>query len=374
MGTIRKDILILVPGIEVQGGVTNYYYSIINKFSLPVKYFVRGSRKWPYRHNIFYEFTRAIKDIFSFIYILLKESIRIVNVNTSLGTRGIVRDAFFIIISKVFRKKVIVFFRGWNIKNKTKFTTFLIKLVFFKADRIIVLSSEVRNMLENWGYRSKIFVETTLVDDTLVEGIDDAYINNKYSVNSRYYKILFLSRVEKQKGIYEAIQTYKLVKKHFKNCKFIIAGDGFELNQVRSMVKNEKIKDVEFLGYVKGEQKKKAYLEAHIFIFTSYTEGMPNAVLEAMAMGLPVFTTDVGGIKDFFVNRENGLLFYKCNPIQFANGILYYLHNRNELLRISLNNYQYAQKHFISSEVVKRLELIYLEVLNSKNNSCLSMK
>src|SRR5690606_39046507 len=113
--------------------------------------------------------------------------------------------------------------------------------------------------------------------------------------------ILFLSTVNKNKGIYEAILGYEIIKENFSNVSFEIGGDGPELENIKTLVNKKKMQDVTFSGYLTGKQKIKAFLNADIYVFPSFSEGMPISILEAMASGLPIITTEVGGIKDFFI-------------------------------------------------------------------------
>ncbi|MBK7630214.1 MAG: glycosyltransferase family 4 protein [Ignavibacteriales bacterium] len=108
--------------------------------------------------------------------------------------------------------------------------------------------------------------------------------------------------------MYEAIKAYADINNYKTNYSFIIAGDGKELESVKSYVSENGIEGIVFTGFLTGVSKIKAYLDAHIFLFPTYNEGMPNSVLEAMACGLPVLNTSVGGIPDIFINEVNGYI------------------------------------------------------------------
>jgi glycosyltransferase involved in cell wall biosynthesis len=149
----------------------------------------------------------------------------------------------------------------------------------------------------------------------------------------------------------------------YSNIELIIAGDGDELDNVKSFVHNLSIPNVFFRGYIEGEEKKRVLESSHILCFPSYGEGMPNVVIESMAFGLPVVTRSVGGIPDFFINEKNGFMTTSKDPHVFAHLIEKLLINEGLYKKISLYNYQYAKSNFMASQAALRLEKIYKSVL-----------
>ena len=92
-----------------------------------------------------------------------------------------------------------------------------------------------------------------------------------------------------------------------------IGGDGPDLEALKAYTKQLELTDVTFTGFLKGQAKVDCYRQGSVFCFLSYTEGMPNAVLEALAMGLPVVSSDAGGLKDILRNGENGFIVLPDN-------------------------------------------------------------
>src|SRR5690606_650509 len=99
------------------------------------------------------------------------------------------------------------------------------------------------------------------------------------------------------KGVFTAISAFEIVKKHVKNCRLTIAGNGKDLQAVKSYISDNHIEGVFLPGYLVGNDKINAFKTADIYVFPStHWEGMPTSVLEAMAFGLPVVTSNAGGI------------------------------------------------------------------------------
>lgn len=364
-----KIILIIIPGSEAQGGISNYYQILLNEFTIHVDYFIRGSRTYPFKKGMIAETFRLIKDYIKFIVLLTSNKYNIIQTTTSFTPNSIGRDGIFILLSKLFNKKVIVFFRGWDndFADKLKGSKFrLFKKTFFKADAIIDLSKQNIERLINWGYKGNCYIESTAVSKQLVKDISKIRVIEKFNKDPEKFNLLFLARVEIEKGIYETIKAYTLIKQKHENIQLIIAGDGLELENVRKFVRDKKITGIIFKGFVKDEEKISTFKTSHIYILPSYREGMPGSVLEAMAFGLPVITRSVGGLPDFFINEEHGFITNSKSPMVFAEYIEKLLLNKDLLQRIALNNFEYAHSNFLSDSVAKRMENIFAEVLNNK--------
>ena len=113
------------------------------------------------------------------------------------------------------------------------------------------------------------------------------------------------------------------------------------------------------LGFVEGKQKIDLLQKATIFVFLSDIEGMPNAVLEAMSFGLPVITTNVGGISSIFKDGNNGYLieYYKKNSL--VKKIDDLIKDKELYKKFSINNFEKAKKKFTSDVVAKRIMKIF---------------
>ncbi len=364
---MRQQILLIVPHLEKsKGGIRNYFKSIKPHFDLDVEYFTRGSRTWPNRKNFLYEQTRAFFDLIKLGFKLINRRIVLVQTSTSLGSYSVFRDGLFILLAWIFRKKGIVFFRGWDEKFERQIEKNYFKLfrfVFSKADAFIVLSEKFKKKLQQWGFTQKIYVETTVVDETLLKDYSLEKCIDKY--DEEYYTILFLARVEKNKGIYEAIDAYSIVVKEMPNIRMIIAGDGFELEKCRQYVKDKKLTNITFPGFVESNEKAAVFSKSHVYVFPSYSEGMPNSVLEAMAFGLPIVTRNVGGVSDIFEDGENGFITDSLDPEVLSELLLKLLKDKRLMKKIAAQNYNQAQEHYLTSKVVQRLEKIYQDVIGS---------
>ncbi len=371
---MNKKILLLIPAPSALGGVTTYINILKKEFTANIDYLIRGNRTYPFRKSKFLNLIRFLKDIAHFIYAVIFRRYKLIQTNTSFDKHGILRDCFYVIIGKLFFKKVIVFYHGWdndyvNLVERKYLKWF--KIVFFRANAFVVLSSEFQQTLKKWGYTKPIYVETTIVDKDLVKNISEASVRAKYSpaTDSRL-SMLYLARIEKEKGIYIALQTYEILKQTYPNLSMTIAGNGLELENIRSEISEKNMKDITVKGHIVKDEIASTFGSSMIYIFpTYYKEGLPTSVLEAMAFGLPVITRPVGGLKDFFKNDKMGFITESLDPKDFSELIDQLLQQPEKMREIALYNYFYARENFISNIVVKRIEEIYKKVISDKVES-----
>ena len=361
---MSTKVLILIPGKNARGGITNYYASIRKHLSEDYVYFERGSRNWPKRESPGVKIKRIISDYFGYINAMLFKQVSVVQITTAFYKASIIRDSIFIILAKIFRKKVVVFFRGWDdeyVYNLSGISLKLFKFIYFNTNALIDLSESNTKHLKAMGYQREIYLETTVVDINLIKGINvDQLIENRDKKEIK--TILFLSRIEKEKGIYNLLEIFKSLKKENQNYKLIFAGDGNELNNLRLLVEKENISGVTIKGFVQGEEKKMLFKKATVFVFLSEFEGMPNAVLEAMAFGLPVVTTNVGGIASVFKDERNGMLINDYNKNNIVRYIESILTNSALYQAIGKQNYLESKNKFWSDKVSERIINIFKDI------------
>jgi len=315
--------------------------------------------------------SHAIKDGLLFERILNKVQIDLIHLNPSIAPTAILRDTVF--ARKAYKAGIpfVVFFHGWNKEYATKLEeTGNIKRLLraiSKAERIFVLALEFKRKLIEWGIEDKrIIIETTMVEDTLLENFN---ISEKLEEAKSSHKIdiLFLSRIIKEKGIYEATDAIHILRQRGLNVNYVIAGDGPEGCAIKNYVKLNDIK-TKFTGFVSGKHKKDVFRDADIYIFPSYTEGMPISVIEAMAFGLPVITRPVGGLKDFFEDGKMGYITDSLDPKVYADILEKLILNPELRKQIGRYNHKYAMDHFLSSQVTQRMETNYLDILNARDH------
>ena len=151
----------------------------------------------------------------------------------------------------------------------------------------------------------------------------DLDIFKVYPEAIKKYDLVFVSRLEKNKGIFNLIDAVKIAKQEKPDIRLLIIGSGPERKNLELLVTNYQLQsNIFFSGWLEtAHDVAKAYNSARIFVNPSFNEGGPRVVLEAMACGLPIITTRVGLMHDLIHDGENGL-FSDWKPENMAKDIL----------------------------------------------------
>jgi glycosyltransferase involved in cell wall biosynthesis len=157
------------------------------------------------------------------------------------------------------------------------------------------------------------------------------------------------------------------VVKRFKNAKFVISGKG-QSDEMRKLVAHAErlgIKDnIIFTGYYPDKKLPKLYQAADVFAFSTFYEHHPFAILEALATGLPVVTTWVGGIPETIESGKNGFLVEPFNKQQLSDRIVYLLEHPTEAAEMGAKARKTIVEEYDWSIVVKQALKVYDEALS----------
>jgi len=362
--TRRIRVLITGPSLDDLGGVSNYYSTILpllrKNSTLSITYLPIGGTYAEGKGG-----GHLFKD-----QIRVRDAIKInktsvVLINPSLNFKSFFRDMFFIRTALRSGNKVVVFFRGWEwpfARFIEKYLKPLLLLYYGKVSKIIVLSTEFSEQLQRCGVKVPIELETTTVPlEYFINKSEISRVLENRRKGPR--KILYMSRLVKEKGIYETVDALKLLLDHGYDVQLTIAGDGPEAENIQKKIVLLGLeKQVLMAGYLRGKDKIKALYEHSVFCFpTRYGEGMPNAILEAMGVGLAIVTTSVGGIKDFFEDGKMGAIV-SPDVLGIANGLERILDDDHRLENIGRYNSELARKNFSSDIVADRLTKILFDV------------
>jgi len=183
--------------------------------------------------------------------------------------------------------------------------------------------------------------------------------------SDRRLKILFLARLEPAKGVLETLEAVEKLLHRGIDVSLTIAGNGPALEDLQRFLDAHRGlgASVELAGYVRGEAKRALFLRHHVYCFPSeYWEGMPNSVLEAMALAMPIVTCPVGGLADFFEDGRMGHLVPRRDASLVADRLARLAGNREAAMAMAAYNHDYATKRFMARDVARRLGEIYLSV------------
>jgi glycosyltransferase involved in cell wall biosynthesis len=352
-----KDFICLIGPNGSGGGGVGDYLNNIKKFSK--KRIIFHELKSVGEKSLIKKLYYQISSYPTFLWILITKPIYLVHINPSLFLNSLVRDGFFAVLAKGFKKKIFIQWHGWKPENENLLTLnrFLFNITLGKADQINVLIPTIAPFIRGLGFKKRIAISKTFVSD-------DEFIDLKNSRSGKIRTILFLATISKNKGIYEAINIFQRLCDRYSFLKLIIAGDGPELKRLQIRLPIELVDKVEFTGYVSGGKKLQVFRKSDCYIFPSYYEGMPISVLEAMGQGLPIVCSNVGALPDFFENGKMGFMIEGLNLSDYVDKIDYLISNPEKVKVISNYNIGYIRKNHLASKCVKELDTLYSKMLS----------
>lgn len=239
-----------------------------------------------------------------------------------------------LIISKLYGKKTIINYRGGAAEDFFKKWIIIIKPILHMADEIIVPSGFLKDVFDKFGIETKII--PNIVDFNEFE----------YKERERIKPNMIIARkLEKIYNIKCGILAFGIIKKEFKEAKLTVLGTGPEEKFLKSLVKELNIDGVRFLGEINHKDIPQLYKEADILLNPSLVDNMPISILEAFAAGLPVVSTNVGGIPYLIKDGINGLLVKPDDFNEMALMVTKLLKNPIMISNITQNGRDTAKKY-----------------------------
>lgn len=197
---------------------------------------------------------------------------------------------------------VLTLQEGKDLARQSFAVRWLRELIIKRAGKISVISRYLKNYALSVNPSAEIFL--------IPNGVDDIFLDGGSEVKGADGKtIISISRLVEKNGIDDLISSLPLMDKNY---RLLLAGSGPLRERLENLAARQGISDrVEFLGDVAHDEIGRYFKMADVFIRPSRSEGLGTAFLEAMAAGLPVIGTPVGGIPDFLEDKKTGLF---CRP------------------------------------------------------------
>jgi glycosyltransferase involved in cell wall biosynthesis len=240
--------------------------------------------------------------LFRFAWLLLSGQVSLIHVHTA-SRASFWRKCLFMLGARLFGVPSILHLHGAEFhvfyeKENGAFGQRLIRSTFAHASRVIVLSDTWRRWIEGVCPQAKVSV---IYNPVLVPQPAPAW-------NLRTPgRTLFFGRVGPRKGTYDLLAAAATL--HGEPALSLYFGGDGEVDKASARAAELGVaQKVRFLGWVRGDAKRQALNDAMIYALPSYNEGLPMSVLEAMAAGLPILTTPVGGIPEAVSDGVEGFL------------------------------------------------------------------
>ena len=344
-----KKVCMIVQDPKVKGGIaaviSGYRGSKLEQdYSVIYVESYQDGSKWE-------KLIKAIKGYFHFVKVLLVDKPDFVHIHSSFGP-SFYRKMPYIYMAKWRKLPVINHIHGSEFDklytNAGVKKQRLVEKVWGKCDRFIVLS-------EAWKDKFSCIIpkeKMTVVENysRLQPEMDRCICKNQ---------VLFLGAINPMKGCLDMVDVVYELKKSNSKIKMVIAGDG-EIESVKAKAREKNVlENLIFPGWVCGEKKDKLLKESDIFFLPSYTEGMPMSILDAMGYGLPIISTNVGGIPRLVKEGENGRLYTPGDAIGMAAGIRELLGNTEQRVAYGKRSRAIVEERYSLEKHLEKIEQVY---------------
>ncbi len=271
------------------------------------------------------------------------------------------------LIARIFNIKAFIFPRAGNLINqikKSKLMLFIIKKLFSKATLFLCQGEQWRifaiNDLKINQNKVKTIANWSATDNLIKIGK-----RRKIIKNNTVTKILYIGWLEKEKGIKELIEVFAKLYQSNNNIELNLVGDGRMRNYTQSFIKTNNLsKNIFIKGWMSSDKIEDYLKTSDIFVFPSWKEGMPNALIEALAAGVPSVTTSVGVIPDYLQHNFSTLFIDAKNQNNLQKSLEKLINDINLRIKLSKNGLSVAEKFFSSRTSLENFSKIIQETLN----------
>jgi glycosyltransferase involved in cell wall biosynthesis len=303
-----------------------------------------------------------LKSLIELSILLIKDKkIEIIHIHGAAKGSFFRKFIVFFLTKYLFGKKIIFHCHGSEMVSFYLSSPKVIKTIMFeffnRVDTIICLSNSWSFFFEENFTPKKIIILENIVEETIIKPIKD-YQNDKI------IHFLFMGAIGNRKGIFDLLDVIAEHKQDlFGKMKLTIGGNG-EIKRLKEFLEYNKLSElVIYKGWVSGELKKKLFQESDVYILPSYNEGLPISILEAMTYGLPVISTNVGGIPEVITNYFNGCIFNPGDKKAIYDALRLFIDAPNLCGEYGANTVDIVKPYY-AKNVIPKLESIYTYLLN----------
>lgn len=310
-----KNVMVVGPGPQTEGGITEVIQRVIRALDNRSDYRL----KWIAMHRSGSALQKVGAALAGYLEVLVTmPRYDFVHIHSAAYV-SFYRKSLVFWVARLWRRPVIWhlhtpnndfcdFFGAPGVLGKYR------RWVLRKSARVAVLSESWRPLASQYIDDSKLRV--------ILNPIPEVGPEAPPATSDGPVRVLYLAHLIQRKGYPDLIRAFAGVFRVNPDCKLVFAGSG-ETQEALDLCIELGIEDaVEFLGWIGEAQRSEELRKARIFVLPSYQEGLPMGVLEAMAFGLALVTTPVGGIGDVVFDQENGVLVPPGDVSELENALL----------------------------------------------------
>lgn len=307
----------------------------------------------------------ALKHYFLLLGKLLTTRVELVYVPISQTTVGYLRDVPFILLARLFGKKLVLHLRGGYFRefydSSGRLMKFIVRTTLRRADRMIVLGEGLKKLFDGLIPEEKLSVVPNGLDLEIPERSDYR--------GGGVIRVLFLGNLVRSKGFFEVLEAAAKVREKHGGVEFVFAGawqSDADRRECEDYVRVHGLDGcVRFAGPVHGPAKLELLRDSDVLAFPTYypPEGHPWVVVEAMAAGLPIISTDQGAITDSVRDGENGFIVEKRDPARVAEKIGLLISDPGLRERMGKSSRELYLRNFTGDHFCRRMTSVIMKTL-----------
>ena len=195
------------------------------------------------------------------------------------------------------------------------------------------------------------------------------YVFPKKKIKSqKKINIIFLGNFIRSKGIIDFMNSFTFLSYELlSKIKILLAGNWVEddtENEIKKIIKNNKNIPFKVIGPLEKNKKLDFLINADIMVYPTYHDAHPWVIIESIAAGLPIITTDQGAIKECVKNNYNGFIVDKRNPKQISEKVTFLIDNSEQRFQMGINSKKHYKKYFTEEKLVENFSTVFNEILN----------
>lgn len=305
----------------------------------------------------------ALKFYVQAVVAILRHWPDLVYVPVAQTTLGYLKDSGFILIAKLFGRRVICHLRGGNFGNwiasASGLTRTYVRVVHGMVDGQIVLGQCLKKLFSGIVHEDRIHV--------VPNGKDIRY--GERPPPHEGVRLLFLANMVRTKGVLDVLAATPAIHAACPDAEFVFCGaweDPAVRAEAEAFLRDHPELPIRWVGLVKGEEKNSVILSSDVFVFPTYypPEGHPWVIVEAMAAGLPVISTDQGAIVESVVDGVNGFIVAKRDPAAIAEKAIRLVRDRALREAMGAASLRLYQERFTEARMVAAMKDAFNAVLS----------
>lgn len=260
-----------------------------------------------------------------------------------------------ILISKLFGRPILLNYHSGEAEDHLRRWRRTALPIIRLADRVVVPSNYLVNVFARFGVRAEAVFNTVDLS------------RFRFRERPALRPVLLSNRnLERHYNVECTLRAFALVQRQIPEARLIVAGDGTQRRRLLELAGTHRLRNVDFRGPVAPDDMPALYNEADIFVNASDVDNQPLSIIEAFASGLPVITTDTGGISEMVVDQETGLNFYRSDHAAMADRVIKLLVDQELASRIT-NRAREESNRYTWAAVGNRWLKIYSELASANS-------